>query len=104
MTWHKLQRLRVAPESVRRLRAKLKVAFRMGRGRNMQRFIESLRPLLIGWGNYFRLAEVKRVFEDLDGWLRRRLIIIFLRQLQSIYTWDRIMVMLGLGVMRVGRM
>src|SRR5690625_5607805 len=31
MTWHKLPRLRVAPESVRRLRAKLKVAFRMGR-------------------------------------------------------------------------
>src|SRR5699024_2056126 len=62
MTWHKVPRLRVALESEKRLRVKLRQAFRMGRGRNLTRFVESLRPLLVGWGNYFRLAEVKRVF------------------------------------------
>ena len=80
MTWHKTPRLKVAPESERRLRAKLKTAFRMGKGRNLPRFIEDLRPLLVGWSNYFRLAEVKRVFEELDAWLRRRLRCIIWRQ------------------------
>jgi RNA-directed DNA polymerase len=32
-----------------------------------------LKPILRGWFNYFRLAEVKNIFEELDGWLRRKL-------------------------------
>src|SRR5690625_4741190 len=103
MTWHKLRRLRVAPESVRRLRAKLKVAFRMGRRRNLQRFIEGLRPFLLGWGNYFRLAEVKRVFEDLDGWLRRRLRTVIWRQWKRVFTRAGNLMKRGLGEERAWR-
>jgi hypothetical protein len=29
---------------------------------------EELTPLLRGWMNYFRLAEVKGIFEELDSW------------------------------------
>ncbi len=29
-------------------------------------------PKLTGWINYFILAELKNIFEELDGWLRRR--------------------------------
>ncbi len=81
MTMHKQARLKVAPRSVQRLKAKLRGEFRRGRGRNLGRFItEDLRPLLKGWINYFRLAEVKGVFEELDGWLRRKLRNILWRQ------------------------
>lgn len=67
-------KLEVAPESVRRLRAKVKERFRAGRGRNLGQFIrEDLNPLLRGWANYFGLAEGKGVFAELDGWGRRRL-------------------------------
>jgi hypothetical protein len=34
---------------------------------------EELTPLLRGWLNYFRLAEVKGIFEELDSWIRRKL-------------------------------
>ncbi|MFC4354289.1 group II intron maturase-specific domain-containing protein [Chryseomicrobium palamuruense] len=30
-------------------------------------------PIIRGWGNYFGIAAVKRVFETLDAWIRRRL-------------------------------
>ena len=74
MTWHREPGLRVAPESIRRLKSKLKATMRRGRGRNLGRFIrEDLAPVLRGWMNYFRLAEVKGVFKELDGWIRRRL-------------------------------
>src|SRR3569832_1401194 len=67
-------RLKVAPGSVQRLKEKLREIFRRGRGRNLSRIIaEELTPLLRGWMNYFRLAEVKGIFEELDSWIRRKL-------------------------------
>jgi RNA-directed DNA polymerase len=80
MTFHKRPRLKVAPSSVQRLKMVLKKAFRQARGRNLGKFIESLTPILRGWINYFRLAEVKGAFEELDGWIRRRLRCIIWRQ------------------------
>src|SRR6266513_278924 len=74
LTWHREARLRVAASSVQRLKEKLREIFRRGRGRNVGRLIEAeLTPLLRGWMNYFRLAEVKGIFDELDSWIRRKL-------------------------------
>jgi RNA-directed DNA polymerase len=73
MTAHKEPRLRVAPTSVERFRGKLKTALRSGRGRNIARVVKDLAPIVRGWIGYFRLAEAKGIFEELDGWMRRRL-------------------------------
>ena len=73
MTSEAEPRLRVAPESEARLRTALKELFRQGRGRNLQKVIEEMRTRLVGWMSYFRLAEVRIVFERLDEWIRRRL-------------------------------
>jgi RNA-directed DNA polymerase len=74
LTWHRESRLKVAASSVQRLKGKLREIFRRGRGRNLGKLIaDELTPLLRGWMNYFRLAEVKGIFEELDGWIRRRL-------------------------------
>jgi len=86
MTFHKRPRLKVAPSVVVRLKDKLRQKFREGRGRNLQRFIEHLTPILRGWINYFRLAEVKGIFEDLDGWIRHKLRCILWRQWKRRYT------------------
>ncbi len=80
MTNHREPRLKVSKESVQRLKAKVKTLFRMGRGRSLINTIDSLKVILRGWFNYFRLAEVKNVFEDLDGWLRRKLRCLIWRQ------------------------
>ena len=66
-------RIRVATPSVKRLQEKLRAKFREGRGRNLRAFIESLKPLLRGWANYFSVAETRQVFEKLDEWIRRKL-------------------------------
>jgi RNA-directed DNA polymerase len=85
MTWHKRPRLKVAPSSVQRLRLALKKAFRQGRGRNLGKFIEELTLTLRGWINYFRLSEAKGIFEELDGWIRRKLRCIIWRQWKRSY-------------------
>ncbi len=73
-------KLKVAPESEKRLKGKLKRILRRGRGKSLSRTIKELRPLLRGWVAYFRLAEVKASFERLDQWLRRKLRCLVWRQ------------------------
>ena len=97
MTMHMQPRLKVAPASVQRLKSKLRAMFRRGRGRNLSRFItEELKPLLKGWINYFRLAEVKGIFEELDGWIRRKLRNILWRQWKRPWTRARKLMRRGL--------
>lgn len=86
MTWHKQPRLKVAPESIRRLKAKVRTILREGRGRSLPQVIKDLNQLLRGWIGYFRLAEVKGVFEELDGWLRRKLRCLLWRQWKRPFT------------------
>ena len=97
MTSDKQPRLRVAAESIRRLRSKLKEIFRKGRGQNMVRLIkEDLNSLLKGWANYFCLSEVKWIFEELDGWIRRKLRCIQWRQWKR--SWSRMINLIKRGL------
>ncbi len=97
MTSHMRPRLKVAPASVSRFKAKLKQVFRRGRGRSLIKVIEELRSIIRGWGNYFRLAEVKGVFETLDGWIRRKLRCILWRQWKRSHTRAKNLMRRGLG-------
>ena len=80
VTTHRQPKLKVAPQSVKRLKAKLRPLLRRGRGRNLGRIAESLTRVLRGWVAYYKLAEVKASFEQLDQWLRRKLRCILWRQ------------------------
>ena len=80
MTAHKQPRLRVAAKSVKRLRSKLRTTLRQGRGRTLASTAKTLTPILRGWLQYFRLAQAKGVFEELDGWMRRKLRCVLWRQ------------------------
>lgn len=73
MTVHREPKLTVALQSVHRLRTKLRVLLRRGRGRHLGSIIAELTPIIRGWVAYFRLANVKARFEELDAWLRRKL-------------------------------
>src|SRR5215470_2929950 len=86
MTWHKQPRLKAAPESIRRLKAKVRMIIHEGRGRSLSQVTKDLNRLLRGWMQYFRLAEVKGIFEELDGWIRRKLRCLLWRQWKRTFT------------------
>jgi hypothetical protein len=69
----KCPRLRPAVQSVKRLKDRLREIYRRGRGRKIERVVQELNPVIRGWANYFKLSEVKSVFEELDIWVRRKL-------------------------------
>ncbi len=77
------ERVSIAPhaESVRKFRAKVKTLFRKGRGSNIKSFVkEDLNPVLRGWHQYFKVSNTKRVFEELNWWIARRLRMLYWRQ------------------------
>lgn len=96
MTVNKKTRLKVSPKAVERLKDKMKEKFRQGRGRNIVKFIAELKPVLTGWINYFKLAETKLIFEELDGWLRRKLRCIIWRQKKRGKTRAKMLVARGI--------
>jgi len=95
VTVNREPKLRIAGQSVKRLRAKLRPVFRRGRGRSLAGTIEELGPVLRGWVAYFRMAEVKASFAELDAWVRRRLRCIVWRQWKTPRTRRRKLVKLG---------
>jgi len=100
VTWHRDPKLKIALQSLQRLKAKLRSILRRGRGRNLLGVIEELNPVIRGWVAYFRLAEVKVSFEDLDAWVRRKLRCILWRQWKKPRTRFKKLRQLGLDVDR----
>jgi RNA-directed DNA polymerase len=103
VTWHRKPKLKVAPESVKRLKGKLRRKLRQGRGRNLGCVIRELGPVIRGWVAYYRLSEVKGSFEVLDEWLRRKLRCIQWRQWKRPRTRRKKLISLGLDPERARR-
>lgn len=100
---HYQPRLKVAAESVARLKAKLREVFRRGRGRALPTVIAAVNEAAVGWVRYFGLAQVKGIFEELDQWIRRKLRCILWRQWKRPRTRAKKMLRLGLDKERAWR-
>lgn len=100
LTAHRQARLKVALQSVKRFKEKLRRLWRQGRGRSLAAVVEALAPVLRGWVNYFQLAEVRNVFQMLDGWIRRRLRCLLWRQWKRPRTRARCLMRRGLAESR----
>lgn len=103
VTMQKVMRIKAAPQSIARLKARIKELLRQGRGRSLAHTIETLNPVLRGWMNYFRLDETSRVIEELDAWVRKRMRVILWRQWKHPKTRERRMIQRGLAPERAWR-
>lgn len=103
MTNDRYPRLKVGKTPVQRLVKKVRKITGKGRGRNIKKVIEELAPKLRGWVNYFRHAEVEGVFEDLDGWVRRRLRCVLWRQWKRPSTRAKKLMKRGLTEVRANK-
>jgi RNA-directed DNA polymerase len=100
VTQHREPKLKAAPQSVKRLKSKLRLFFRRARGRNPGQVMRELGPIIRGWVGYFRLSEVRIGFELLDQWLRRKLRCILWRQWKRPQTRRKKLIALGLDPAR----
>jgi len=99
-THHFQPRFKVARESVKRFKGRLRELFRSGRGRSLRRTISELRPVLTGWVAYYRKSEVRGIFANFDQWLRRKLRAILWRQWKRGKTREKQLIRRGLTPQR----
>jgi RNA-directed DNA polymerase len=72
--------LSVNPKRIKRFKNKIRRKTVRGTGRKMEDIIKEINPILRGWMNYYKVANIKSLISDLMGWIRRRLRMIKLRQ------------------------
>jgi RNA-directed DNA polymerase len=92
--------LRFARESEQRLRQRVRDLMRHGRGCSLTRTVAVLNPVLRGWASYFRLSASRGPWQDLDGWVRRRLRCVIWRQAKTRRRRDELLRQQGLSKTR----
>ena len=101
MTMDKEPRLRASSQAILKLKDTLRAILRRGRGRNIGKLIEEdLNPVIRGWGNYFSLTRVKKIPEELDFWIRRKMRCILWRQMKRTGTRGKRLEKCGLKEVR----
>ncbi len=71
---------RVAPKALEVMKQRVREITNRNGGQSMRTVFAKLRSYLLGWKQYFRLAETPRKFSDLDKWIRHRLRMVQLKQ------------------------
>ena len=88
--------IRVADKSIERFKDKVREITKRVRGVQFNRVIKELNVIIIGWTNYFRLANKwLSTIRDLDGWIRRKLRVYRLKQCGRKYTIYKLLRNLG---------
>lgn len=72
-TFHKEPKVRIARESMKRMKNKIREITARKKPLPMEYRIEKLNQYLMGWCGYFALADTPSVFVDIDSWIKRRL-------------------------------
>ena len=89
--------IRVHPASLKKFKAKLKEITGRSNAMSMEQRAEKLRQCIVGWVNYFGMADMKTAAQTLDEWLRRRIRMCFWKQWKKIRTKHDNLVKLGIG-------
>jgi len=72
--------LGVAPKSVERAKERIGQITRRNRGIAIKEMVGELNSFLTGWVAYFRYAKCKTLLQELDGWVRRKVRCVRLKQ------------------------
>ena len=63
----------LSKSSEERLKNKLKAITKRNRGVSLEAMLEELKPVLRGWLQYFKYAQMKEKLKQIEGWLRWRM-------------------------------
>lgn len=77
---------RIAPKAIEAMKERVRQITRRHGGRSVSSVVRELSSYLRGWKNYFALSELRGELGYLDGWIRRRLRAIHLKQWKRAWT------------------
>lgn len=90
-------RLRIHPQSVEKMKSKIKLLTSRSNGWGNDRRKNALKQYVKGWVQYFKLADMKSLMKKIDGWYRRRLRMVIWKQWKRIRTKCKNLIRLGIN-------
>jgi RNA-directed DNA polymerase len=71
---------RVSKKAIQAMKDRVREITKRNRGRSIGQVVAELRSYLVGWKEYYRLADTPKVLGELDEWIRHRLRALHLKQ------------------------
>jgi hypothetical protein len=82
---------RIQENKLKALKVKVKRITRRNGGKNLAMVLKELNPVLRGFANYFKIANISKILKQLSGWIRRRLRAVQLRLWKKVMKLHRIL-------------
>lgn len=89
-------RIRIHPKSIAKMKAKVKELTSRSNGMGNEHRAMKLRRYIMGWVNYFKIADMKKLLQNTDEWMRRRIRMIYWKQWKRVRTRFKILQSLGI--------
>ena len=91
-------RVRIHPKSIAKMQSKVKELTSRSNGIGNENRARQLRRYIMGWVNYFKIADMKKLLLNTDEWMRRRIRMTFWKQWKRVRT--RLKMLESLGISR----
>jgi len=92
-----LMRVRVHPKAISKMKARIKELTARSSGCGNEQRAEDLKRYIIGWINYYKIADMKKLMQKTDEWTRRRIRMIYWKQWKKVKTKFRELKSLGIS-------
>lgn len=79
-------KVRIHPKSIAKMKAKVKELTGRSNGVGNEDRARKLRRYIMGWVNYFKIADMKKLLQSTDEWMRRRIRMIYWKQWKRVRT------------------
>lgn len=89
-------RIRIHPSSIAKMKQRIRELTARSNGMGNETRIEKLKSYIMGWINYFKIADIKKLLSDVDEWMRRRIRMIFWKQWKRVRTRFKMLQSLGI--------
>ena len=87
--------LRVHKKSQDKMRRRVKELTSRRTVNSYEQWIEKMKQFIRGWVNYYKLADMQELLKDVDGWMRRRIRMVFWKKWKRVRTRYRNLRKLG---------
>jgi len=89
-------RNRIHEKPLERFKAKVREITSRSKALTMKERITRLNQLIVGWANYFKIADFKKIAQKLDEWIRRRIRMCYWKQWKKSKTKYENLIRLGI--------
>ena len=79
-------RVRIHPKVMSKMKNKIRELTARSNGWSNEFRAKKLKQYIVGWINYFKLADMKKLLKEIDEWMRRRIRMVYWKQWKKIRT------------------